>query len=235
MKIEQQLACVHPMLYEHLVGESWIYSIGGTGFVVSSGANNYFITAHHCLKHSHATANQVSILSGSQSRSFLPFDAIYTARANDSEDQDYADFAVMRIKTDMMKIEDKLQLTGFSLTDQTVALPSDQFDAFVARGYPTELNVPDYETRLIQQHSFTFQPAFVGKAEEKHSYVFTWPNRNTIASPDGLSGAPVFGLRKLSGKKNTMSLVGMFIRGGTTRLRCIDAYVLWDTIKRHVT
>ena len=231
MNIEQQLACVHPMLYESELNSEKIYSIGGTGFLVSYGSRVYLITARHCLENNKYMPEQVSILLYPGSRSFVPFDVICFAKADEPEEQDYADFVILRMKTEMVSHEDRLQMTHFVLTDATIAQPSKDFDAFVARGFPTELNVPDYAACSIERHSLTFQATFVGKADENHTYLFTWPKKSTLSSPDGLSGSPLFGLQKESDSKYRMCLTCMIIRGDKTSLQCIDASVLWKAFK----
>lgn len=63
-----------------------------------------------------------------------------------------------------------------------------------ACGYPTELNIPDYERFVLKDRAFTVSAIYAGPDTESQIEVAAVNVDHPISNFDGMSGAPVFAI-----------------------------------------
>jgi hypothetical protein len=232
MPMNDLLGCVHPLLVDGDTISEFPYWNIGTGFLIRFEGNVYLVTAKHCLQNHKAEPEQISIPVGSGSDEFILFDRIYRGDAEGAEDNDFADYVIMRAKAGSISEAHTSALNAFNLAAHSVILPENpKVKNLWIRGYPRVLNAIDYENKHISRKSFTFDGTYIGPSGSKHCHTLEYTPHPEVDDPDQLSGSPVFGLIP-AGMESTAKLAGMVISGGKGSQFCqfISAQVLWSAL-----
>ena len=229
------LACSRVLLLEHDF-EDFPYSPGGSGFLVLYRACLFLVTASHCLDNNKADATSVCIPDGSGGRDFLTFDRLSRVQADHSDDSDFADLGILRIRANTISGNQLRNLRPFPISERTIVMPEDPaIQAMVTRGYPKELNPVDYDNHRIAQRALTVVGEYDGPdTDQSHIWVMRYGKpgqRLPGTTGDGMSGSPVFAV--IPNARNSVRFAGTVIRGGHTSglWRVVSPCVLWSALR----
>jgi hypothetical protein len=228
MKVIDLFECARPLRW-HNNDDDYPYSIGGTGFLIRSRKRHFIITAKHCLKNRDMNSLAVEIYYDSGS-----FNALSYLHLLEGE-QRWQDIAVFEFdpktnSTTDLACVDFLDFDYFS--GLRGSLGKDAIFAF--RGYPTDINAPDYEEKTLRCNSYSADGRWDGRWIKPRCGAITLTGKITdhgLTNLDGISGAPVFELRRTA-HGIAHRFAGVVIETNPTTVRFIDGRVVVQAMDR---
>lgn len=225
--VSDLLASARPILFEDERDEEYPYSIGGSCFLARFHHRHFVITAKHCLHKRVADDLRVEGLEGSGT--FLPLQRVHQTKAADTEDNAYADLAIVEMAEGAIA---PTELRKFPVLDLTLLrrqrrrLTAGKTE-LATRGFPLALRGIDYEERRVRNRGFQTDGVYDGPATDQHLHLFRYYDSTAVPDRNGMSGSPVFAFAR-EGHQLHGWFAGIHVRGGRDNLhgRFIDAEVL---------
>jgi hypothetical protein len=228
LQVKGLLESTRPLRWAH-EDETFAYTIGGSGFLVRFRKRHFLITARHCLDHhdlnhlcveivnNSGTFNalkQVSFVKGKErwhDLAFLEFDAVLNSPtelgASDFLDFDYLCTLPTQISTEAV---------------------------FVFRGYPSELNIPDWEKKTLTCTSISMSGTWEPAATKPHCGAIRLDGQVAefkIEDLDGVSGSPAFEFRHTTAG-TSYKFAGVVFWGMGQIVRFIEAEVVFAALNK---
>jgi len=196
MRLSELLQCVHPLLFED-GGEGFEYTGGGTFFFARHSGKYYGITAKHCLKLRDKETIRLFVEDASDGSDFIPVRQLHTIDEPIDGNSDWSDLAFMELRDEMLGEKQKTA-HWFVDCDYLMAhdVTSSEGDQLVTRGCPNCIGEIDYEIAKIRNGYFAVDGHYAGKSYEPHIHRFQVSDYSQIKGPDGMSGSPVFKVKK---------------------------------------
>jgi len=210
--------------------EDFSYGIGGTGFLVRFRRRHFLVTARHCLQGHDRNSLRVEIQNNSG-----VFNALKQLHTVDGPEA-FHDLAFFEFDPVLNSMTD-LQSPEFLDFDYLSLLPHYNWSFtsdYACRGYPTELNVPDYENRKLKCTSFSVGGRWTGDWIRPHCGAFKIADPITeygIQDTDGFSGSPVFELTCTPGGVS-YRFAGVVYWGIGQVLRFIESSIVFTALKQ---
>lgn len=228
MKVAMLFESVRPLRWENEDAD-FEYSIGGSGFLVRFHGRHFLITARHCLIDRDINSIRVEIRNNSR-----VFNAVKYLHKIEGEER-WHDLAFFEFDP-KLDLNNDLLSSEFLDFDHFSQLPRDlSADAvFAFRGYPTELNAPDYEKKILKCTSVTMDGKWNGDWIKPNCGALKLTGSILdfgIEDLDGVSGSPVFEFRQVPGGIYG-KFAGVVFWGCGHVLRFIDAKVVFFALDR---
>lgn len=223
-------ASVQPLIFETGISD-FPYSTLGTTFLVGYEGRAFVFTARHTLYPDNLSP--VCIFPSDCSQRLLPLKDVFFV-SKDYVAEDFMDLAIMEI--DMAKIVDA-ELGQASIIDLRLAsgdwLSLPESSDFAVIGYPEEHSLVDYDQETIATQRVALQGRYLGPSSIPYLHELEILDTLSLATFDGLSGAPVFSWTWRSGRPAQISFCGMVLRGtaSSRRIHFLDRSVLLDALK----
>lgn len=228
MKVIDLFESARPLRWEN-DDPDFEYSIGGTGFLGRYRGRHFLLTARHCLQNRDVNSLRVEIRKDSN-----VFNALKQIHKIEGEERwhDLAFFEFDSTQTSPAELTspDFLDLDYLSTLDHSLLIGA----TFAFRGYPTELNVPDYEKKILKQTSVTMGGRWAGEWIKPHCGAFKIVDDIRtcgIEDTDGVSGSAVFMLVQTSAG-TFYRFAGVVVWGCGHVLRFIEAPVVFVALKQ---
>lgn len=209
-------------------------------FLVLFQGRLILVSAKHCFENNRIEGHEVRIPDGGDDDAFLLFDRLSQIQpAQATDDKDFADIVLMRVKPGTVSIADiaarKVQV--FPITKHLVVRPdSPRIQSFILRGFPLDLNAVDHEAQRIPKQSLTVFAKYTTRDGGRYVHVLEVADYAVHTSGNGMSGGAVIALVK-DNQTIHAKLAGIIIRGlhGSRFARVIDARVLLYALEQSVT
>jgi hypothetical protein len=231
MRLSELLNCVHPLLFEDGF-EGCEYSGGGTFFFARYGGMFYGITAKHCLKHRDKETIRLFIDDMRDGSDFIPVRRLHVIEDPEREACDWADLAFMELRDELLTNRQK---SASWFVDLDYLIKHDvslrEGDQLVTRGCPNCLGQIDYDAVKIRNGFFAVDGTYAGVGHEHKTHVFRFSDLSQISEINGMSGSPVFKLKKWS-RGTDYWFVGVILRGTKASgvARFVDRGVVFQAI-----
>lgn len=217
MKLLSILNCARPVLFAN-ADPRYPYSIGGSSFAVKFRDRHFVVTARHVLRAGGFDASQVRIQYRPNSNSFLPLEQMYWLQGEDQDDTDQFDLAIWRLNDAAVDFEAFGDYLPYNLLGIDSVTLYGGNSHYLFRGYPAIFRKVDYELRDFQLNSISGRAVYVGQGPAAFTREIALVNDGTLASAEGLSGAPVFQVNNDgNGLSITEAFAGVLIRGNSSR------------------
>lgn len=234
------MRCAKPLRF-FTQDQNFPFQQRGTGFLVLFRRRHFCITAQHSLDTSPLASNpppdSICVWLDHQTPDSppLPFSMSWMVKSYDGMDWHFSDVGVYEIESSLIP-ESELRRGDFldveERSSRGVIFESES--KFLLRGYPSEFNSPDYETRTLQINPFELEGTYGGAdASSQHCYRILFGSLTNIKDLDGFSGSPVF-----ERQGSSYRFVGMIVRGGfdpntkTFSGRFIHGGVILEVLRR---
>jgi hypothetical protein len=217
LKLLAILKCARPVLFAN-ADPQYPLSVGGSAFVVKFRDRHFAVTAKHVLRAGGFDASQVRIQYRPDSNNFLPLEQVYWLQSENADDTDQFDLAIWRMNEAAVRLEAFGDYLPYNLLGiDSVTLYGGR-SHYLFRGYPTIFRSVDYELRNFQLDSISGRAMYVGPTTSAFTHEIALVNDGTLASAEGLSGAPVFQVNNDDiGLSSTEAFAGVLIRGNASR------------------
>jgi len=206
-------AC-RPIIFEH-DQEDFPYWGKGSSFLIANSRNYYWITASHVLKNLGGSAASLRIFPTDNSTMSLPFNEQYTIKQEFTAYEDFTDLFMLRINLTEFDIFGDAPLIAQDI--EKGIYPAEHLeseDVLWIVGYPAESSFIDYEASKIKGTRSIIRAIYRGASISDHCHELFVDSSIKLDDYDGLSGAPVYYLRKNStGEIVVPVIVGMILRG----------------------
>ncbi len=145
------------------------------------------------------------------------------------DDPDHDDWAVFTAVTPGLTDGDGLVPVLDFGTMANAALPPDDQDVLVARGYPKATSNIAYDAQAIRWQAFGASGKYAGRPDWSDAcHTMRLDDVTQIESIDGMSGSPIFLLKPRTPEQFECSFAGMALRGSKTSrlLHFLDASII---------
>jgi hypothetical protein len=154
---------------------------------------------------------------------FLPLEQVYWPQGEDQDDTDQFDLAIWSMNEAAIDAAAFGEYLPYNLLGiDSVTLYGGQ-SHYLFRGYPTIFRTVDYELRDFHLDSISGRAMYVGPGSAAFTREIALVNDGTLASAEGLSGAPVF---QVNNDENSIFSTEAFsvllIRGNAGRVSFLE-------------
>ncbi|KAB7887778.1 hypothetical protein [Poseidonibacter ostreae] len=182
------------------------YGLLGSCFGIEYENEYLIITAQHVLDNFENKNILVPYILGSDT--FLPINIIHElSYSSEIDDTDKFDLAIIHIEK--KKLNKDFIKTSFYKIDNSL-LEATSYTEFIIYGFPSKINGIDYEEKKVNAQRMIIEAINITKSPYTYCYSLETAE-DTKEYLNGLSGSPVFGLKKVNSQIN-YCFVGMMIR-----------------------
>jgi len=196
------LSATKPLLYETGV-DDWPYAFAGTCFPLRYGNRLYILSAKHCFTNHSVRPEDMLYPTPLDQRTFFAFDTKIEGCVPTATSDLHSDFLAMRVASSKHN-DDELRLqTAMDVSDGgNVIKPTSQalMDVWL-RGYPFDCPAHeiDYDGESIRSQAYTTNGGGVDVKDSQYDHCYWLRLKTPIGSdmsPCGMSGSPVYGIRR---------------------------------------
>lgn len=233
MRLSELLKCVQPLLFEDGI-EGFEYSGGGTFFFARYAGKFYGITAKHCLRNRDKEKVRLFVNDAPRGDDLIPIRTIHLIEDPPQGVDDWADLAFMELRDEALS-DTQRKSPWFVNFDYLMRFDVKMAtgDLLVTRGCPNCLGEIDYEASKIRNGFFAADGIYAGRGIDKHTHIFKFSDLSQIENPNGMSGSPVFKLKK---HRNGMDywFVGVILRSTKESgiARFVDCGVVYRALRK---
>ena len=231
MKSIPAVNCTRPMCYS-VPNPNCPYNIGGTCFVVRFHKRLWAFTAKHILNNIGVLPQQVMIPYVVGGYQFFSISDAATFE-NYPDDSDCTDIVIFEIDESRIETEFYDDTTVYDLDAETdFQIRGDMLLA--VHGFPDELNhLNDEETALIMQR-VSIAGRFGDKTRMTGCREIDLLSDAGLCSHNGFSGCPIFIASSEFDQPLPSKLIGINLRGSTSKKRYLDVCALKHLVDVHI-
>ncbi len=204
--IPEIVKCSKVLRMENIGEKEFTYSIRGSCFLVKYNNHLLAITA----KHTHPDYKIENVkIALDNSEIIVPL--LRGHKIKESEDEsEFHDILIYEIDINSLTEDEVIALNALDLNKlmkKNITLAPGL--RLVVSGFPTELNEPDYENKILPNYRFIITSTYTQtSATISYLHQLSLLDISNISNFDGFSGAPVFSV-----KSDNYRLAGMILRG----------------------
>jgi len=196
----------------------------------------FFVTAKHCLKSQDRDPNSIRIEIDANSGVFDAFHRLYLPEGT----EEWKDLAIYEFDP-KVNPPAKLNSKDFLELDLFARVPFDisSGSRFAIRAYPTDLNAPDFDARILKHTSVSLSAGWDGRWSSPNcgglqiDASLDELHKMGLTDLDGASGAPVFEIRTVPGGQMAV-FRGVIVQGAMRMQRFIGAPVVFTALDKAV-
>jgi hypothetical protein len=230
-KVNDLLLCSHPVRFENLNEKEYIYSDGGSCFVVFYGKDYYLITAKHVLNG--YLPEQLSVLIDEKADDLIPFNLKVEPEKRNISSSEYEDITVFRIEKALLTFQQLNSLNALDL-DKFKSIPSNlnKDDKLLFTGYPGHNRGINYEKQILKAQRVSMEGIYMGKYAEDHFHRLKVIDLGGVTTFDQFSGSPVLKYKSTNNGKYNVSFAGMALRGSleSQTIYFVDALIIYSIL-----
>ncbi|NJK93343.1 MAG: hypothetical protein HC904_16950 [Blastochloris sp.] len=231
MKNIPAVNCTRPMCYS-VPNTDCPYNIGGTCFVVRFRQRLWAFTAKHILTNLGVSPNQVMIPYIVGGYHFFNLSDARTFE-NYPTDSDCTDIVLFEIDENTLDMKHYDESTVYDL-DSEPDFPITGDMLLAVHGFPDELNkINDEGTALIMQRA-SISGHFGDRSQMTGCREIDLLGNGNLKSHSGFSGCPIFIASSEFNQPNASKLIGINLRGTTSKKHYLDIIALKKLVDVHL-